>query len=218
MSSIASSFSSQNPQTSAQSNFSSSSASGPLNSQNTSTTTSGSTFSDSFFSSLSTQPTGATNTSSTSSISFTGAAPLRSQTTGFSGLKPFKPSSSFGASLLESLPPITGSTPATPAITGGSHTFPSSSLRTNGIGSTNTGLPNMNFNSSLGSSSGSTSGFSAFGSQPTGLPQSSSPTALGQSIGLTGKSPVSGVPTGMGSTLGVGLRPQMTGGGANPFR
>jgi len=43
---------------------------------------------------------------------------LKPNTTGFGGVKPFKPSSAFGASLLESLPPIQGSLPNTPAITG----------------------------------------------------------------------------------------------------
>jgi len=183
MSSIASSFSSKKPETSPTTGQSAFSSSGPLNYQNTSTTTTGSTFSDSLFSSsLSTQPTGATNTSSSPSISFTGAAPLKSQSTGFSGLKPFKPSSSFGASLLESLPPIPGSAPTTPAVTGA----PSSTTSPNG-------LTNGNFGGGLNG---------GLGSQPTGLGQMS---AFGGS-------------NGMGSTLGQGLRPQMTGGGANPFR
>ncbi|KAJ3877063.1 ANTH domain-containing protein [Lentinula edodes] len=183
MSSVASSFSSRKPDSTATSGQASSS-SGPfnaLNSQNTSTTTTGSTFSDSLFSSsLSSQPTGATNYSSPPSISFSSAAPLRSQTTGFNGLKPFKPSSSFGASLLESLPSIPGSSPATPAVTG----TPSMSPQGRNTSGSANGLPS-----------------GTFGSQPTGLGQSST---LGS--------------TGIGSTLGQGLRPQMTGGGANPFR
>lgn len=140
---------------------------GPLFSQNTSTTTTGSTFSDSLFSSYS-QQTGATTASPASSPV---SLPLKSHLT---GLKPFKPSSSFGASLLESLPPIPGSAPVTPGTTGAP---------------------------SLGNSPApTTSGFGALSSQPTGA---------------TGGF---GTPLG-GSTLGVGLRPQMTGGGAaNPFR
>lgn len=181
MSSIASSFTStKKSETSPPQSQFALTSSGPLNYQNTSTTTTGSAFSDSLFSSsLSTQPTGATSISSPS-ISFTGGAPLKSQSTGFSGLKPFKPSSSFGASLLESLPPIPGSAPATPAITGAPSTSPN-------------GLTNGNFGS------GGLNG-SGFGSQPTGL---------GQTLGGS---------SGMGSTLGQGLRPQMTGGGPNPFR
>ncbi|EMD39024.1 hypothetical protein CERSUDRAFT_133735 [Gelatoporia subvermispora B] len=77
------------------------------------TGTSTSIFSDTLFSSLSSQPTGASALSST--LSTSGAPSLNvpipsgslmPQTTGFAGIKPFKPSSSFGAALLESLPPI----------------------------------------------------------------------------------------------------------------
>jgi hypothetical protein len=145
-------------------------SSGPLFSQNTST---GSTFSDSLFSSYS-QPTGATTTSSASSPV---SLPLKPHLT---GLKPFKPSSSFGASLLESLPPIPGSAPVTPGTTG---------------------APNPGRNASLGNSPAPTTfGFGTLSSQ------------------LTGATGGFGTPLG-GSTLGAGLRPQMTGGGAaNPFR
>ncbi|THH28110.1 hypothetical protein EUX98_g6073 [Antrodiella citrinella] len=85
----------------------------------TSSSTTGSTFSSSVFSSLSPQTTATTNTTASNgvgssssspppSISFSpaGHTPIRSQTTGFSGIKAFKPSSSFGAALLESLPTI----------------------------------------------------------------------------------------------------------------
>ncbi|KAJ3801263.1 ANTH domain-containing protein [Lentinula aff. detonsa] len=193
MSSVASSFSTRKPENNVQLGQSSPTPSGSvnfLNSQNTSTTTTGSTFSDSFFSSsLSTQPTGATNQSSAPSISFSPAAPLRSQTTGFNGLKAFKPSSSFGASLLESLPPIPGSSPATPAVTG----TPSTSSSSGNL--SGTGLSN-----------------GILGTQPTGLGQFSS---FGGGLPGSGQSIVPG----LGSTLGQGLRPQMTGGGgANPFR
>lgn len=149
-------------------------SSGPLFSQNTSTTTAtGSTFSDSLFSSYS-QPTATTTTSPASSPV---SLPLKSHLT---GLKPFKPSSSFGTSLLESLPPIPGSAPVTPGTTG---------------------APNPGGNASLGNfPAPTTSGFGTLSSQPTGA---------------TGGF---GTPLG-GSTLGAGLRPQMTGGGAaNPFR
>ena len=72
-------------------------------------TTTGSTFSDSLFG----QPTGSTNTAFSSQPT---GSPLRPQTTGYSaGIKAFKPTSSFGATLLESLPPIPQqSSPTTP--------------------------------------------------------------------------------------------------------
>ncbi|KAJ4473659.1 ANTH domain-containing protein [Lentinula aciculospora] len=199
MSSVASSFSSQKVEGTVPSGQTSPKYPGPpdfLDFQKPSTTTTGSTFSDSLFSSsLSTQGTGVTSNSSAPSISFSPAAPLRSQTTGFGGLKPFKPSSSFGASLLESLPSIPGSSPATPAVTG----TPSSPQGGNT------------------SSSGPPSGFSS--SQPTGFGQFSSFGGSPGSIQYTGLNQSSALgSTGMGSTLGQGLRPQMTGGGANPFR
>ncbi|KAG1723828.1 ANTH domain-containing protein [Suillus paluster] len=93
---------------------------GLLNPESSSSTTTASTASSSLsssFSPLSTQPTGATITSSTPSISAPGGQ-LKPQMTGFSGIKPFKPTSSFGASLLESLPPIPQSGPTTPSVTG----------------------------------------------------------------------------------------------------
>jgi len=169
ISSIASSFAFSNKSATSKDNNSTSSQSNPLSSQNTSSTTTGSMFSDSMFSSsgLSSQPTGAT-----ASTSFPSS--LKPQMTGFAGLKPFKPSSSFGASLLESLPPIPGSAPTTPAITGSGNAGVSSSL---------------------------------VSSYPSG--DSSSNTQVNGPAGM-----FSG-----GSSLGQGLRPQMTGGGAaNPFR
>ncbi|KAF8661320.1 hypothetical protein AX16_001417 [Volvariella volvacea WC 439] len=163
MSSVASAFAFNTKSTST-----STSASNPLNPQTTASTTTDSTFSSSLFSSLSSQPTGVTNTTSTSSnLSPT----LKPQATGFGGIKPFKPSSSFGASLLESLPPVP-SGGSTPTIT--SPASPSSDTPTTNATSLLTPL----------------SGFSALNSQPTGFK----------------------------SSVGVGLRPQMTGSVANPFR
>lgn len=96
----------------------------PFSSSPTSTspTATGSTFSNSLFSSLSSQPTGSTASSASPSA-------LQPQTTGYSNLKPFKPSSSFGAALLESLPPIPQSEPTTPDLSqqGPKHT-PTGSL------------------------------------------------------------------------------------------
>ncbi|KAG1850701.1 ANTH domain-containing protein [Suillus subluteus] len=148
---------------------------GILNPQTT-TTASDSLFSS--FSPSSTQPAGATIASTTSSMSPSGDQ-LKPQMTGFSGIKPFKPTSSFGASLLESLPPIPHSGPTTPTVTG---------------------MPgNL---SSPPASSGTTPAFGAgvsnIGQQPTG-------------VGAFSSQPDTR------PTLGVGLRPQATG-GANPFR
>ncbi|KAG2367999.1 ANTH domain-containing protein [Suillus spraguei] len=148
---------------------------GTLNPQTTATV------SDSLFSSfspLSTQPTGATITSTTPSMSFSGDQ-LKPQMTGFSGIKPFKPTSSFGASLLESLPPIPQSAPTTPTVTG-----------------TASGL------SSPPASSGTTS---TFGAGVSNIRQQ--PASVGAFSSQPDTRP----------TLGVGLRPQATG-GANPFR
>ncbi|KAF7983335.1 hypothetical protein HWV62_22291 [Athelia sp. TMB] len=149
-----------------------------LSAQDTATT--GSAFSDSIFSSLSGQPTGATSISGVGASSPPTSPSLKPQMTGFSGLKAFKPSSSFGASLLESLPPIPSSNPGT----GTPGTDPSPVV-------VNGNAPFKNA--------------SSFGSQPTGM--NAQPTAT-PSFGAFGA----------GSSLGSGLRPQMTGGGANPFR
>ncbi|KAG2092552.1 ANTH domain-containing protein [Suillus cothurnatus] len=148
---------------------------GILNPQTT-TTASDSLFSS--FSPSSTQSTGATITSTTPSMPPSGDK-LKPQMTGFSGIKPFKPTSSFGASLLESLPPIPQSGPTTPTVTGTPGNL-----------------------SSPPTSSGITSAFGAgvsnIGQQPTG-------------VGAFSSQPDTR------PTLGVGLRPQATG-GANPFR
>ncbi|KAF8909303.1 ANTH domain-containing protein [Gymnopilus junonius] len=195
--------------------------SGPLASQNTSTTATGSTFSDSFFSSsLSSQPTGTTATSSAPSIQVPSLSPVKSHLTGFTGLKPFKPSSSFGASLLESLPPIPDSGSTTPAVTGLPSTSPTNSAAgltslissPPSLGGTSTNLPTSNLSILSSRPTGATGGF---GGLSAGAPSSnlsflnSQPT--GQAGGFGGSS--------FGSKLGVGLRPQITGGGsANPFR
>lgn len=155
------------------------------------TGTTGSTFQDSLFSSfspLSSQPTGATITSSASSIS----ALLKPQMTGMAGLKPFKPTSSFGAALLESLPPIPQSTAATPDVTG----IP---------GPTHTSTPSLPTTFAPNSSN--------FSSNPTG---GATGSLTSQPTGMLSAFP----PHNGGSTVGVGLRPQVTGtpGAANPFR
>lgn len=150
---------------------------GALNAQSTVASTISSGVSDSTWpSSLSSQPTGTTNTSASS------VAPIKSQITGFAGLKPFKPMSSFGASLMESLPPIPDSSSVTPQ-----HTMTSTGAVPSATGTLLTG------------------GFSSRTS-------STKPFMTSQMTGAIGT-------FGSGSTVGQGLRPQMTGGSAaNPFR
>ncbi|KAI6024433.1 ANTH domain-containing protein [Pisolithus marmoratus] len=173
-----------------------------LNPHMTGTTTmtgaTGSAFQDSLFSSftpLSSQPTGATVTSSAPSTSaLPTSAPLKPQVTGLAGLKPFKPTSSFGAALLESLPPIPQSTAVTPDVTG----VPGSIATHTSTPSLPTTLAPSSSNFSTIPSEGATG---SFASQPTSM-LSTFPRHNG------------------GSTVGVGLRPQATGsfGAANPFR
>ena len=145
---------------------------GFMGSQQTGTTATGSAFSDSRLPQPTTSPT------------MPGPPPVASHVTGFGGLKPFIPSSSFGASLMESLP-FPGSSPTNPTTNGNS---------VNGLATPPGALSS--------SSSNSTGNYLSLNSQPTG--------ATG---GFGGASST------YKSSLGVGLRPQMTGGGAaNPFR
>ena len=219
-----------------------------LSPQMTSTTNS-SLSTDTLFSSVSTQPTGIT-TSTAPSIPVQPTGGLNSHTTGlgtFTGLKTFKPSSSFGASLLESLPPIPGSGPATPSTTSenqgqlgsppsnsavsspGPATNTSTALGGFGISGLNLGLANKTQPNGLGS----TLGGSGLSTQPTGLgalnAQQPLTTGLGGGLG-TGPG-TGGFGTGLGSILstgagtgtggvGVGLSAQTTDaqGAANPFR
>ena len=198
-------------------------ATNTLSPQTTSTTNSG--FSaDTLFSSISTQPTGVT-TSTIPSISVQPTAGLTSHTTGlgtFTGLKTFKPSSSFGASLLESLPPIPGSGPTTPSATSENQgQLGQGELGTSG---SNPGLGNHSQPNGLGSALGG----SGLNTQPTGLGALNSQqplmTGLGGGLG-TGPS-TNGFGAGFGSNLstatgmgagGVGSQPQVTD-VANPFR
>ncbi|KAH0582772.1 hypothetical protein H2248_010683 [Termitomyces sp. 'cryptogamus'] len=180
ISSVASSFafSSKPNEASKQPSASSVQPTGALNVQPTTASTISSAFSDSMWSSpLSSQPTGKTTTSMSS------VAPIKPHITGFAGLKPFKPSSSFGASLLESLPPIPDSSSATPE-------------------------PTINNPRTIPSSNGS----SSIGGLSSSIIPSPKPFVSTQMTGAVGT-------FGSGSTLGRGLRPQTTGGGAaNPFR
>lgn len=151
---------------------------------------------------FSSQPTG--STSATSNLS----NPLQPQTTGFTGLKAFKPSSSFGASLLESLPPVPQSNPTAASSS------PSPLGGTGANGSTGAGPSLGSLGTSLSSPSERSSTLPPFGSSFN--PVASSTTGLG------GFGALNAQPTGFNSTtnssIGVGLRPQMTGGAANPFR
>lgn len=183
---------------------------GAVSVMNPQNTVAGSTFSGSLWpSSLPSQQTGATPASIAPSITFsgpgfgssaltsnpTGAGGLQSQATGFGGLKPFKPSSSFGAALLDSLPPV----PSSPLSNGPSSASPGTNLN-----STPTSIGDISgFGSNSGSSltpSANAISYSPFG---TGI-QQQTPQPI-----------ANGAPKTM---LGVGLRPQMTGGTVNPFR
>lgn len=199
MSSIASSFTFGNkpPVTNSASNPS---TNNPLIAQNTATTNMTGTTDSLFGLSLSSQPTGATTMSSFSSASSGAPGGVQSHATGLGSLKAFKPTSSFGASLMSSLPPIPGSAPTTPAIPGSN--VPSLTSTTSAPSSTApTGFSSTSQNPGWG--------ITANGASSTIGGTSTTPSFLqNQSTGAFGT-----------STLGVGLRPQLTGGGAaNPFR
>jgi len=180
-------------------------------------TATGSTFSDSLLSSLGGQPTGSTALSSQPT-----GAPLRPQATGYNaGVKAFKPTSSFGASLLEALPPIPQSEPTTPALN------PAGTTGINGVSAPG----GVGLGASLGGVTSSTTGAAGFGTGFSGVSLSTPTTGVGMagsggSFGLSAQ-PTSSPTASMGmsgpTTLGVGLRPQATGfglglGAANPFR
>lgn len=210
MSSVASSFLSQ--PTGAKPFSMDSQASPQLTSQMTST----SGFSDAF-SSLSFGTSTNTNTTSTSmnppSISVT---PLQPQATGFAGLKQFKPTSSFGASLMESLPVPNANSNASSTVT-----TPISATNTTSNPS-QLSLPGSTFSGTSTSTTGLGSTGSTLTAQPTGFSSFSTGLGTNGSFGSNLFSNATPTPSGFGgtgSTVGVGLRPQMTGGGAiNPFR
>ncbi|KAG8904938.1 hypothetical protein FRB99_000992 [Tulasnella sp. 403] len=168
----------------------------PLTSQNTAATNTSNNTLPSIFSSM---PTGNSNATSTLSS-------LKPQATGFGGssFKPFVPTSSFGASLLESLPPIPQGTAVSVTSSPPRITEPT----TNGTTS------NSPFFSLGAGGSGGLTG--ALNAQPTGLSPFST---LGTSTagGTAGGSGLgAGLGSGLGAGLGSGLQPQAT--GANPFR
>ena len=175
ISSVASSFTfNPNAAGSTISDKSSSNNTGFMGSQQTGATATSSAFSDSRLPQSNTSPT------------MPVPPPVTSHATGFGGLKPFIPSSSFGASLMESLPfPASDPTNST-----------TNSNPTNGLATSPGGANQLSPSSSNGMGN-----YSFLNNQPTG--------ATG---GFGGASST------YKSSLGVGLRPQMTGGGANPFR
>ncbi|KAG8748372.1 hypothetical protein FRC10_005919 [Ceratobasidium sp. 414] len=180
----------------------------PLNPQATATSTfSGSSDASSMFSS---QPTGS---------SFSAASLLVSQPTGFGGssVKPFKPTSSFGADLINNLP----SSPTGQNEPGSGSASPFGTAKTGTDSSTGMStLPSFSFDSKLGSQP-TGNAFGGLSSQPTGF--SSGSLGTGSGTGTGGNAFGSGLGPGLGSGLGAGFRPQATGlganaGGVNPFR
>jgi len=186
------------------------------------TSTTNSSFSaDTLFSSVSSQPTG-TSTSTIPSISVQPAGGLTTGLGTFTGLKTFKPSSSFGTSLLESLPPIPGSGPTTPSATsenqgqlgqGQLGSPPNSTVSSPGLTTTSTTLGGLGGLGTSGLNPGPGNQ-----SQPNGLGSTLGGSGLNTQIGaLNSQQPLT---TGPSSVLGMGLGPQMTGahGLANPFK
>ncbi|KAH7335185.1 ANTH domain-containing protein [Rhizoctonia solani] len=170
------------------------------------------------FSSISTTPFGSSSTTSpfnlgstspfnSSSTSLFGASSgstttpsLVPQVTGFGGsnVKPFKPTSSFGAELMDNFP---GAKTDSPSLSFGSSFGSGLSSQATGLGSQSTGLSSQS---------------TGLGSQPTGL--SSQPTGLSfQSTGFGTSAFGGGLSSQPTGAFGGGLQPQATG-GANPFR
>lgn len=189
----------------------------------TATASTGSNSSNPLFSSLGGQSTGGTFLSSQPT-----GAPLRPQTTGYTaGVKAFKPTSSFGASLLEALPPIPQSEPSTPALDGASTATMSPSFGTTGttgvgapagvgLGANLSGVSSPTNGLGMGTSGGAGLGSFGLAAQSTGF----SPTGVGMGTGMGGPTAFGGGSS-LGVGVGVGLRPQATGlglGAANPFR
>ncbi len=182
----------------------------PFTSQNTSTTTT-SGFSDAFSAlSLNSSAPSTTGTAFTSVSGLNMNGPLQPQATGFVGLKPFKPTSAFGASLMDALPTVPGSGAATPSGQGSPKLGSSNSALTLETSSGNSTLtvPSFGMDGSMATQTWQ----SAVNAQGTGLTGLSGPPSLGVmnplDLNLRG---------GGASTVGVGLRPQQTG-TANPFR
>jgi len=189
----------------------------------TATSSTGSTSSNPLFSSFGGQSTGSTFLPSQPT-----GAPLRPQTTGYTaGVKAFKPTSSFGASLLEALPPIPQSEPSTPALDAASTATTSPSFGTTGttgvrtlagvgLGASLSGVSSPTIGLGTGTSGGAGLGSFGLAAQPTSF----SPTGAGMGMG-TGTGGTTAFGGGSSLGVGVGLGPQATGlglGAANPFR
>lgn len=146
--------------------------------------------------------------------------PLQSQPTGFAGssVRPFKPSSSFGASLVHKLPTIQ-SEPTTPALTGAAT---AALLGSDGgsvapASSSVPGLPSL-AGLSLSPSPGGAGALNASPNQNQISNQASSQPFLFGPSSTLGSNISSSPGTGGSALSGHGLRPQPTGGAANPFR
>ncbi|EJD43849.1 ANTH-domain-containing protein [Auricularia subglabra TFB-10046 SS5] len=140
-----------------------------------------------------------------------GASPLQSQTTGFGGLKAFKPTSSFGASLVESLPPVASPTNNNPSVS----SQPTGAMTNQPFGSSSSPF-------SLGTQPtgafGSASPFAALqtGSSTTSSATASTASSTPFSILSGASSNTSNTTAGTGSSIfgSSGLQPQLT---AMPF-
>jgi len=181
-----------------------------LTAQNTSTTTT-SGFSDAFSALSLNSPAQSTAGTATTSVSGLNASgPLQPQATGFAGLKPFKPTSAFGTSLMVSLPTVPGSGATTPSGQGSPKLGPTSSVSTLDTSSTTSTFTVPSF--SIEGPRTIHNGLGALNAQPTGLGGLGGPSPSG---GMNPLDP--GLRGGGTSTVGVGLRSQPTG-TANPFR
>ena len=139
--------------------------------------------------------------------------PLQSQPTGFAGssVRPFKPSSTFGASLVDKLPTIQ-SEPTTPAITGA----PPGPELGNGRYDASAPPPAPGMPSLAGLSVSLSPGALNSGTNPNQHPSQTSSPLLATSSMLGSSN--GGLGGGLSTLGGGGLRPQPTGGAANPFR
>lgn len=176
----------------------------------------------SFASGLPSVPETSAVTSSLAGLSFGGPAggapsPLQSQPTGFSGLKAFKPTSSFGANLVDSLPPVSPGSGISAQPTGAPSASslgmqPTGAFGGSTFNTTPFSLGTSGASSATGSSTASSTPFSTF----SGLPSVSSATtgnssAFGSPQGLQPQH--TAMPFGNGSAA-KGLQPQLT---ATPF-
>jgi phosphatidylinositol-binding clathrin assembly protein len=177
--------------------------------------------------SLSTGTTINTNASSSNAPSISISSPgVKSHVTGvFTGLKAFKPTSSFGAQLLETLPPIPQSEPGTPAPPSEEpfSAYGTSPTSLTGPDASKPGVVNIS-SSSFGSGLGALgTQQNSLGAQSSGLGSLNTHTTGSFGRTLFGNASTAGGGGSMfdgAGSLNPGLRPQTTGaaGAANPFR